>query len=382
MSPTFKFILYVGGFELPDKNAAAQRVLGNAKALRDLGYTVVFLDVNKEVPSGKLSDPHDTEGFLTYSQCHETSFSGLLKYCCNPCHVEEILQKHDDWHAVIAYNYPALALWKLRKICRMRGIKLYGDCTEWHTLGRFNLKYLFIQFDMFFRLRFVQKKLDGMIVISRYLENYYKKHTKTVVLPPLVDIHDAKWDRSNVKPHTGLRLVYFGSPGPHKDKMEEIFAVVRQIPSRVMLQIVGLTQEQYVIDHPSEAGVIAGMNAQGKLKFFGRLPHREALEIVKNSDFSIFYRKRDRTSMAGFPTKFVESISCGVPVVTTDTSDLREYVQDKKNALLLSEQYFGIELSKYIQSIIDCKDATIWVEKVCFNYQNYLYDVMNFLATR
>ena len=42
-------ILYVGGFELPDKNAAAHRVLSNGKILRDLGYKVVFIDVDKRI---------------------------------------------------------------------------------------------------------------------------------------------------------------------------------------------------------------------------------------------------------------------------------------------------------------------------------------------
>lgn len=40
-------ILYIGGFELPDKNAAAQRVVANAKALRDLNYNVVFIGITK-----------------------------------------------------------------------------------------------------------------------------------------------------------------------------------------------------------------------------------------------------------------------------------------------------------------------------------------------
>ena len=40
-------ILYVGGFELPDKNAAAHRVLSNGKAIRELGYDVVFVDIDK-----------------------------------------------------------------------------------------------------------------------------------------------------------------------------------------------------------------------------------------------------------------------------------------------------------------------------------------------
>ena len=38
-------ILYIGGFQLPDKNAAALRVMSNAKAFRELGYTVVFINL-------------------------------------------------------------------------------------------------------------------------------------------------------------------------------------------------------------------------------------------------------------------------------------------------------------------------------------------------
>ena len=43
-----KNILYIGNFELPDKNAAAHRVLGIAKALRECGNNVSFVGVNKE----------------------------------------------------------------------------------------------------------------------------------------------------------------------------------------------------------------------------------------------------------------------------------------------------------------------------------------------
>ena len=38
-------ILYIGCFELPDRNAAAHRVLNNAKIFRELGYNVVFAGV-------------------------------------------------------------------------------------------------------------------------------------------------------------------------------------------------------------------------------------------------------------------------------------------------------------------------------------------------
>lgn len=38
-------ILYVGGFELPDRNA--QRVLSVAKIFKSIGYNVIFLGIDK-----------------------------------------------------------------------------------------------------------------------------------------------------------------------------------------------------------------------------------------------------------------------------------------------------------------------------------------------
>lgn len=52
-------ILYIGGFELPDKNAAAQRVVSNAKLCRDLGYEVTLIGVDKSIKSNGLSDKYN-----------------------------------------------------------------------------------------------------------------------------------------------------------------------------------------------------------------------------------------------------------------------------------------------------------------------------------
>lgn len=56
-------ILYVGGFELPDKNAAAHRVLNNARLLRELGYEVVFCGVDREISKKETSEVKKVDGF-------------------------------------------------------------------------------------------------------------------------------------------------------------------------------------------------------------------------------------------------------------------------------------------------------------------------------
>lgn len=60
------------------------------------------------------------------------------------------------------------------------------------------------------------------------------------------------------------------------------------------------------------------------------------MKIVKLSKklfLKIFQRIREKTrkTMAGFPTKVVESMSLGTPVITTDASDLADYIKHGEN---------------------------------------------------
>ena len=41
-------IIYMGNFALPDKNAAAHRVMINGKIFKDLGYRVAYLGVTRD----------------------------------------------------------------------------------------------------------------------------------------------------------------------------------------------------------------------------------------------------------------------------------------------------------------------------------------------
>ena len=63
-----KKILYIGGFELPDKNAAAHRVLAIAKGLRDSGNEVVFMGVSKDNrETDVLKTKSEVQGFIIFS---------------------------------------------------------------------------------------------------------------------------------------------------------------------------------------------------------------------------------------------------------------------------------------------------------------------------
>ena len=111
-----KDILYIGGFELPDKNAAAQRVMANAKLLRDMGFNVTLTGITKEV--GSQSNIY--EGFCCESLPYPTTTKEWLRYITIFISEDMLSKYHPDY--VVLYNFPAIASLKILRYCHDRKI--------------------------------------------------------------------------------------------------------------------------------------------------------------------------------------------------------------------------------------------------------------------
>ena len=102
-------ILYIGTFRLPDKCAAAHRVKGISKSLRDLGYQVVFFGLGET--RSDLSVAQETEGF-SYYNVFDGKQGSFQQQMFDISYVKEYVNKTSDVKAIIAYNYPSIALMK------------------------------------------------------------------------------------------------------------------------------------------------------------------------------------------------------------------------------------------------------------------------------
>lgn len=375
-------IIYLGGFELPDKNAAAHRVLSNAKILKELGYKVVFIGINKD-GENLLDKKKYYDSFETWSINYPSNSSQWLEYLYSIKKSLKIIKSYKNVSAIVCYNYPAIPLLKLQRFCKSKNINIIADCTEWYSVQGSKLHFKIIKgLDSFLRMRIIHKKLDGIIVISEYLSSYYNKHLPVIKLPPLVDKSEKKWtlylgDKLNTK----IKLVYAGSPGQNKDKLNFIIEVLSAIEAdrEYEFHIMGLTLEDYLLGNPNHKVLIMKLN--DKVNFHGRVSHLESLEHVKNADYSIFIRENNRMNRAGFPTKFVESISCGTPVITTDTSDLNEYMfKNKMGYLLDSTDNNSIKNSLRITlgNVLNSEKIDS-VPSQTFDYTNFIKDTQEFM---
>lgn len=356
-------VLYVGGFELPDKNAAAHRVLNNAKILRELGYNVVFCGVDREI-SASAQSAEIISGFESYPVPYPKSRKQWLKQMLNIGQYSYLINKFSNIRIVICYNLHAAPLAKLIRLCRRNNIKIVADCTEWYeNKFSFNPVKLIKCIDTFLCMRVFQKKCDGMIAISNYLAEYYKKSVKSImVLPPLVDLSDEKFAFQTPKTENDIpTFVYSGSPSASKESLGDVvkcFDNITDLDYRLI--IVGVTAEQF-------SAIYGFFPKSNKIEFRGRVPHQEALKAVRQSDCAIILRPRTRVTMAGFPTKFAEAISVGTAVIANDTSDLSLYLKDGKNGYLADEKNLEHSLRDVLAAPINKN-----VSKEQFNYKNYI----------
>lgn len=360
-----KSILYIGAFELPDKNAAAHRVLNNAKIMRELGKNVIFVGISKGQNSNVdiLTTKTLVQGFEAYSVAYPSNKKEWLMQISGIEAYRKVMDTIEELECVVFYNFYSVAMIRLMKYCRKCGIRCIADVTEWYAPSGTSLRGIIRKADVFLSMHFVHKKMDGIISISKFIKNYYRSVKKNEYIPALVDKNEAKWTIiKNARTDNCLRLVYAGNPG-RKDRIDRLIEALKTVNRNYYLDVIGITKDDYLVMYPEHK---AFLEQSSSIVFHGRLSHLETLQYVANADFACFFREVDRVSKAGFPTKFAEAISCGTPVITNTTSNLEDFTKDGKNCILL-ENNNPVEIAKVLNEV---KDYPV-VDSALFDYHNY-----------
>ena len=358
--------------------------------MKYLGYTVIFIGFDKTVTKTDLAFNYSKRTFETftyYSIKYPSNIKERVKYILGIKYAVKLIEKESISH-IVAYNYPAIALFRLLYYCRQKDIKLVGDCTEWHG-SKGNILYrVFKDFDVLLRMRIIQPKLDGLIVISEYLKKYYKNKVKHLIhLPPLVDLSMDKW---KIKPQiiksNSLTLVYAGSTtSKMKDRLDIIINVLSEIRRdnvvNFLFNVIGMTKQEYKNIFNINSLPI---QIDEFVSFKGRLKHIEALKEVMISDYQIFIRDLNLVNMAGFPTKYVESISCGIPVLTNSSSNIESFFESGKTGFILDTSSSDRLKESLLKALTVEEEKIKCMKNYCrnsekFNYLHYIQQFENFM---
>lgn len=378
-----KKIIYLGGFCMPDRNAAAQRVLGIAKILSVCGYEISFYGLTHSYDP--LTDVGNIEGFNFINFPYPDRFDKWIRYLSGRDNLFKALKKENP-DMVILYNHPAFAIEHILRYCHPKGIKVIADVTEWYEPYGNILFKIIKGYDSRRRMYKSHLKLDGIICISSFLSSFYKNlGLKIVEIPPLVDCNERKWKISNTEyiySHDSIEsinVIYAGSPDANKDRLDIILKSMDKVwpafNNKIKFDIIGITEEQYRHQWNDQ-------KFRDYVYFHGRKTHNEVIKFLLKADYQIFIRPDTIANRAGFPTKFVETLTSKTIPITNLSSNLSMYLHDKENGFIIDSlnteaicDTLRIALSKSHKEINKIKSN---IKTDTFDYHNYILQLKEF----
>ncbi len=332
--PARPFVVYVGPFAFPEGGAAARRILGNAQSLVAAGYQVLVLS-GQQAPDDEVYSLGDGIFLASTSERdaeHLPNLLRLTRYVTMGAKSRAWLeQRKAKPAAVILYSGYTPYILQLRGWCRRAGVPLIFDAVEWYTaaspLGFATSPYLW-QTEI--AMRWLIPRLDGVIAISRCLEDHYTRAGLPVVrVPPTLDARATPVGKGGDDDR--LSLVYAGTPG-RKDLLGVLLQAVATVDpngERLRLDIYG--------PRPDDLKAYGLADIPLSVTAHGPVAQATAMAGVARADFSVLLRRPDKVATAGFPTKFVESLAVGTPVIATLTSDLADHLVDGTNGLVCAD---------------------------------------------
>ena len=318
-------IVIVAYENYPDASPGAIRVASFAGAYVDFGYDVVVLHKGKNV--------------VAKNNPQEISFYKKNKYRKYFCFTNQVVKKLNELNetgqleAVITYGL----FRKVSRWCKKHNVVCVTDVVEWYSKEQF--KYWYLSYSYWTKEReihYLVKNKCRVICISSFLKDYFERYGSKAMQIPIVSKETIPF----IERKEDLRTINLIYAGTHL-LMDNIPMVIKSLillseeeRKRISLLVYGLT-EKNIYKFLTEEEIQITKNC---LRIFGRRPNKEILDAYKSSHFTILFRNPLlRVNKAGFPSKIVESMRMGVPILGNYSSDLSEYLIDGKNAIIVHE---------------------------------------------
>lgn len=336
-------VAYIGNFPFPGATAATHRVRGVARALTFAGHKVTILPLLEGAATVDTEFHVDASiARLAVADSVGNAASILLG---GGKAVSWLKARRLDFDVAVVYGTPAALLaryfwWAHAQ--RTAPLPVVLDVVEWYEYssrpgGRFGP----FAAEHAMAMNILAPRASSAICISTYLARHLRSHgCAAEVVPPMFSSMQNGRESAQLSPRQ-VHIGYAGSPAA-KDGLGlvNLIAATAALPeglrSRVQIQIAGLNEAegQALLRRYDYGSDLRGLD---NVHWYGRLPSGDAQGLVAACDYTYLQRPRARYAMAGFPTKVVESLVLGTPVIVNATSDLAAYVDDGRNGVWLDQ---------------------------------------------
>lgn len=331
-------VYLTGPFDFPWGSASARRVVGVARSCARAGYDVHVASASPDPTTTSRLDTPGDEGTVTFAGLDEFPTGGRPRHAygwlwgMGRAAVRDLDARPERPTHVILYGGTLPYLRHLLPWCRAHRVPLLLDLVEWYDPralpgGRWGPIAAAEGL-----ARRLHSRAAGAIAISTLLEEALHRRgvAHVALMPPTVDLAASVPGAGSGR--TGIVCGYAGTPG-RKDELGLIVGAVaaaREVGADVTLEVIGP-------DTAEVAGLTDGPGLPPGIVVVGRLPQQDVAARVGSWDYTVLMREDKRSSHAGFPTKLVESLVAGTPVIANLTSDLGDHLVDGENGYVVPQ---------------------------------------------
>lgn len=333
-------IILVSQQRIPSDSAGISRAFVFAKMLKSLGHNVTLIGTGSI--SYLQTTIHDDLQCLSLRKPGTSFWSKFQNYLMFTRRLKRCLRYMKDNQQidlVFVLNVPLSSIIMIKALAEREHFRLIHDSTEWYSPSQFlcgRFSYSYASKDLLNRF-FIDKHFS-VIAVSRFLEEHFlTRGINTVRIPVIFDVHNMPFKKE--KSCGRVVFTYAGSPGK-KDYIAQIieaFSLLNEDELSISeLRVIGPSQRDISSLFKTRKFILEKIKSS--LKVVGHTPRQVVVDNLGQSDFSVLLRPSElRYTKAGFPTKVVESLALGIPVITNITSDLGEHIFDMKNGIIVED---------------------------------------------
>lgn len=365
-----KVIVYFGIIQYDTENAMCQRAEGIKRLIIASGYIPKIIAVNKDVARNKWRKRNDE----VYEINAPSTFLEWLQSCISARDIKGILQDIgiNNIKTVIMADYRFKPMKDIAKFCEKHKINYTVDIMDWFVSNE-TLNSKIKKFDNDLRMKKFYPKVKRRIYICSSYNNVLGITKNTRVIPG-VTFDEVK--KSVPKKNDKVVIFFAGNPGKYCEK-ERIDWIInafknKKISDRFLFYIAGVEKKEFIENN------YPGEDINENIIFLGRIAHEKCISMLRRSDFSMIIREDNHLSKFGFSTKIGEALANGIPVIVTNTSDNRRYIQNGINGYIIGCSEKAVKNILLDLSTINAKTIDQLKESTFFNnplsYRNYLVD--------
>ena len=373
-------ILFLIPSSFPYGEAGTLRVLSFVNVLKRKNDVTVLC----EAVSGDLNLAQNIHLLsINYKRTFVNRFIRLFQY--NSLVKKTIINEKPD---IVISNCMYDRFGGILKICKNTNTPIVINSVEWYNPTTFKggrLSLHWIKFSYAWK-RFYPKT-DGVIAISRLLEDFYSSlNIKTIRIPTILNTESVPF---SIEPSQDgrIRLLFAGTLARTKDSIREFLEAIDLLGNegnKFLIFVCGPSISETI----KHLGTNLYDSHKDQICVLGRIPQNRINKLYQESDFGIFFRPHTRSSNAGFSTKLGEGMSAGTPFIVNETGDIPQFISNGENGFLIKNEtangianVLRIVSNMSLKEIKNMKRAARTTAEHFFNSNVYEDTINSFLNT-